>query len=98
MRVNQVMSPQVKVASPMDTLQQAARITAEIDAGALPVTDVARNMAELQLRRLPVVDCEKRLVGIVALADLSTRAQDDAREALRGVWQSGGRHSQSSEK
>src|SRR5689334_19532292 len=31
------------------------------------VDDVARNMAELQVRRLPVLDRDKRLVGIVAL-------------------------------
>jgi CBS domain-containing protein len=35
--------------------------------------DVARNMATLQVRRLPVVDRNKRLVGIVSLADLAVR-------------------------
>src|SRR6266540_279800 len=34
------------------------------------VTHVAENMAELQVRRLPVMNRDKRLVGIVALADL----------------------------
>jgi CBS domain-containing protein len=32
------------------------------------------NMAELQVRRLPVVDRNKRLVGIVSLADLAIRS------------------------
>src|SRR5439155_16215688 len=34
------------------------------------VAHVAENMAELQVRRLPVVNREKRLVGIVSLGDL----------------------------
>jgi CBS domain-containing protein len=33
--------------------------------------DVARNMAEQQVRRMPVVNRDKRLVGIVALGDLA---------------------------
>jgi len=33
--------------------------------------EVARNMGEQQIRRLPVVNREKRLVGIVTLGDLS---------------------------
>jgi CBS domain-containing protein len=35
------------------------------------VEDVARNMSELQVRRLPVVNRDKRLVGIVSLCDLA---------------------------
>jgi CBS domain-containing protein len=37
MKVNEVMTPQVKVASPDDTLQRAAQLMEEIDTGALPV-------------------------------------------------------------
>ena len=33
---------------------------------------VAQNMGDLQIRRLPVVNRDKRLVGIVSLGDLST--------------------------
>ena len=33
---------------------------------------VAQTMGELQIRRLPVLDRNKRLVGIVSLGDLST--------------------------
>jgi CBS domain-containing protein len=58
---------------------------------------VARNMGEQQLRRLPVVDREKRLVGIIALADLVTSAKSGhATAALSGISQAGGAHSQSS--
>jgi len=32
---------------------------------------VARNMGELQVRRLPVVDRNKRLVGVISLGDLA---------------------------
>jgi len=35
------------------------------------IEDVARNMADIQVRRLPVVNREKRLVGIIAIADLA---------------------------
>ncbi len=57
---------------------------------------VARNMAELQIRRLPVLDRNKRLVGILALADLATSAKTgQATAALSGISQAGGAHSQS---
>ena len=36
-----------------------------------PVEDVLNNMARQQIRRLPVVSREKRLVGIVSLGDLA---------------------------
>jgi CBS domain-containing protein len=45
--------------------------------------EVCANMGENQVRRLPVVNRDKRLVGIVALGDLSTRgAGKDAGSAL----------------
>src|SRR6266550_6783981 len=37
------------------------------------VEHVAENMAELQVRRLPVLNRDKRLVGIVSLGDVATR-------------------------
>lgn len=50
------------------------------------IEDVALNMAHNQVRRLPVLSREKRLVGIVALGDLATKAQDSlAEDALEGV-------------
>ena len=36
------------------------------------VSDAAQKMQKRQIRRLPIVDREKRLVGIVALGDLAT--------------------------
>jgi CBS domain-containing protein len=135
------MSRNVKVARPSNTICDAARAMAKIDAGVLPVGDedrlvgmitdrdiavravalgkgpdtpvsnvmsrevkycfededlehVARNMADIQVRRLPVVDRDKRLVGIIALGDIATR--EDARtsgEAIKGVSEPGGPHS-----
>jgi CBS domain-containing protein len=50
---------------------------------------VAENMAEEQIRRLPVMSREKRLVGIVALGDIATEHHSGkAGEALRGISQS----------
>lgn len=47
---------------------------------------VADNMGKLQIRRLPVVNREKKLVGIVSLGDLSTRASErDAGDALNDI-------------
>ena len=117
MQIAQIMTRDVTMVSPNDTLQHAARLMAEIDAGALPVgeadrlvgmltdrditvravaagkspdctvgevmtpevkyvyedetlDDLARNIVGLQIRRLPVLDRQKRLVGIVSLSDL----------------------------
>jgi CBS domain-containing protein len=51
------------------------------------LAEVSRNMAEIQLRRLPVVNREKQLVGIVALGDFATHEPDNAEEALSGISQ-----------
>jgi CBS domain-containing protein len=48
--------------------------------------DAARKMEQEQIRRLPVVDREMHLVGIVSLGDLSVRGESDvAGEALHEV-------------
>ena len=39
MKVNEAMSADVRIARPSQTIQEAARMMAEIDAGALPVGD-----------------------------------------------------------
>lgn len=45
--------------------------------------EVAANMGRLQVRRLPVMNRDKRLVGIVSLGDLSAAGGDkEAGEAL----------------
>src|SRR6185436_13441535 len=48
------------------------------------VEDAAKLMSEHQVRRLPVVNSEKRLVGIVALGDFAVDSEDidQAAEAL----------------
>jgi CBS domain-containing protein len=57
--------------------------------------DVAARMSQAQVRRLPVVDNQERLCGIVSLGDLSRQGDDDAAEqALQGVTEPGGRHQQ----
>jgi CBS domain-containing protein len=56
---------------------------------------VAKNMGDLQVRRLPVVNREKRLVGIVALGDVA-RKEDHATtgQATAGVSAPGGKPQQ----
>jgi CBS domain-containing protein len=50
------------------------------------VEDVLKNMGEQQIRRLPVVNESKRLVGVVSLGDLSTRARaTKTGEALKEI-------------
>jgi CBS domain-containing protein len=58
------------------------------------ITDVCQNMADMQIRRLPVVDVDKRLVGIVSLADIADSRAKEAGEALEGITRPGGLHSQ----
>jgi CBS domain-containing protein len=50
------------------------------------VDEVASLMEERQVRRLPVLNREKRMVGIVALADLVRRGDEsEAKEAFAGI-------------
>ena len=50
------------------------------------VEDVLKNMGEQQIRRLPVVDESKRLVGVVSIGDLSSRARaTKTGEALKEI-------------
>ena len=143
MRVSEVMTRDVRIARPDQTIQQAARLMADIDAGVLPVgneerlvgmiTDrdiavravgggkgpdtpvrdvmsdevkycfedediehVSRNLGDQQVRRLPVVNRNKRLVGILSLSDVALmHGVRSAGRALEGISQPGGRHTQS---
>lgn len=143
MKVSEVMTRDVKLVSPMQSIRDAAKMMAECDAGALPVgendrlvgviTDrdiairavgedkgpdtavrevmtaqvlycfedesvdhVASNMGEQQVRRLPVLSREKRLVGIVSIGDLSRKVKPTtAGKAVAQISQPGGEHSQS---
>src|SRR2546428_9797192 len=142
MRVSEAMTRDVRVADPGQSICEVAKIMAEIDAGAMPVSEgdrligmitdrdiairavaagkgpqtavrevmskevkycfededldhVAKNMGEIQVRRLPVVDRDKRLVAIVSLADLAlVQGESAAGEAVAGVSQPRGPHSQ----
>ena len=51
------------------------------------VEEAAKMMSELQVRRLPVVDRNKRLVGIVALGDFAVKSSEirPAAEALSEI-------------
>lgn len=49
------------------------------------VESVATNMADLEMRRLPVVDDHKRLVGIVSLANMMHSKRSAAQTMGRGV-------------
>lgn len=63
------------------------------------VEHVARNLGQQQLRRLPVLDRDKRLVGILAMADIAVNGgQEVTSEAITGISQPGGSHNQSGER
>ncbi len=54
------------------------------------VEDAAKIMAAAKVRRLPVIDADRKLVGIVALGDISRQgAVDDAGDALHGISEPG---------
>ena len=142
MQVSDVMTRDVQVAKPDDTIQRAAKMMSQADAGALPVSDgdklvgmitdrdiairavaegrdpttkvrdvmtpdvkycfededvthVAQNMGDIQVRRLPVVNRDKRLVGILSLGDIALSGEpEDSDQALSGISRPGGQHSQ----
>jgi CBS domain-containing protein len=142
MHVSEIMSSDVKIVSPQQSIRDAAKMMAQIDAGILPVgendrlvgmitdrdiavravaagkspntpiadvmshevkycfesddvDEVAANMADIKVRRLPVLDQQKRLVGIVSLGDIATCEEaESASEALSDISRPGGEHSQ----
>ncbi|HJV62529.1 MAG TPA: CBS domain-containing protein [Albitalea sp.] len=57
--------------------------------------DAAHNMGGVKVRRLPVLNRDKRLVGIIAISDLARR--EDAKrlgQAMADISAPGGAHSQ----
>jgi CBS domain-containing protein len=49
------------------------------------VEQAEREMSHIQVRRLPVIDREEKLVGIVSLGDLATRNAPGTQETLRSI-------------
>ena len=59
------------------------------------IEEAARKMCDAHVPRLPVVDDEERLVGIVSLGDLARQTEGQtASQALEGVSAPGGQHQQ----
>lgn len=59
------------------------------------VEDVLENMGDIQLRRMPVLDDHKRLVGIVSITDLAAASEERAGATLGEIARPSGLHSQS---
>ena len=60
------------------------------------VEEALQNMGDIQVRRLPVLTREKRLIGMISLGGLATNGEArPAGEALVGISRPGGEHSQS---
>ncbi|CAN7575320.1 CBS domain-containing protein [Phenylobacterium sp. LjRoot225] len=59
------------------------------------VEGVLRRLGDEQIRRMPVLNRNKRLVGIVAMADLTASAQPEQTGAtLSAISRHGGQHTQ----
>jgi len=61
---------------------------------------VAQGMADVRVRRLPVVNREKRLVGILSLGDVARRGnqREIVAETVAGVSAPGGPHRQAADR
>ena len=78
--------------TPVRDLMSSGIISVNIDDD---LGSVASKMSEAQVRRLPVVDEQQRLCGIVSLGDLSRGSEgEQATQALEGVSAPGGQHQQ----
>jgi CBS domain-containing protein len=57
--------------------------------------EITTNMGDIQVRRLPVLSRDKRLVGIIALGDIAqAQAGNGTGEALSQISRPGGQHAQ----
>jgi CBS domain-containing protein len=78
--------------TPVSELMTSGVVSAHADE---LVEEAARKMGEAQVRRLPVIDHDERLVGIVSLGDLARESDEEtAGQALEGVSAPGGQHRQ----
>ena len=78
--------------TPVSELMTKDCITAREDDD---VSTIASKMSEAQVRRLPVIDGDEKLCGIVSLGDLSRETDGStAGQVLEGVSQPGGQHQQ----
>jgi CBS domain-containing protein len=80
--------PDCSVADLMSKDVVCARDTDDVQA-------IAQQMSDKQVRRMPVLDADEKLVGMVSLGDLSRQEQESAAAtALEGVSAPGGQHHQ----
>ena len=62
------------------------------------IEDVSRNMGEVKVRRLPVVNRDKRLVGIISIGDLARKEEQTLTgSTLARISKTGGNHSQANQ-
>jgi len=59
------------------------------------IEEITMNMGDIQVRRLPVMSRDKRLVGIIALGDIArANSSDGTAVALSQISRPGGQHAQ----
>ena len=59
------------------------------------IEEVSRNMGEVKVRRLPVVNRDKRLVGIISIGDLALKEEQTLTgSTIARISKTGGNHSQ----
>lgn len=139
MKVSDIMSREVQIASPHQSIAEIARIMADREIGFMPVgegdrligtvtdrdlvtraladglaadtkvrevmtrdvkycfededlDEVTRNMGEVKVRRLPVVNRDKRLTGVVSIGDAALADSQAAGAGLSKVARPGGAH------
>jgi CBS-domain-containing membrane protein len=56
--------------------------------------EISEQMAEYKVRRLPVLNRAKRLVGMISLGDISLADGATSGDALKEISEPGGMHSQ----
>ena len=137
--ISEIMSRNVQVVEPQESLRRAASLMSQLNVGSLPVCagdrlmgmltdrditvrgvaegldpdeacvsdvmspdlqfctvdqdadDVMRLMGDKQVRRMPVLDGDKHLVGIVSLGDLALRQPGPIDRTVREISEPGGK-------